>query len=70
MGIAHDVTQALRANMKHHEPIVLVYESHSQDSRYRPLGEICETVSAKYGTGGGNQPIVLTYEETVQPSEA
>lgn len=33
-------------------PIVLVYESHNQDSRYRPLGDICETVSAKYGTGG------------------
>ena len=42
--------------------ICLVYESHNQDSRYRPLGDICETVSAKYGTGGGNQPIVLRYE--------
>lgn len=46
-----------------HVPCVLVYESHNQDSRYRPLGDICETVSAKYGTGGGNQPIVLMYEE-------
>jgi hypothetical protein len=35
-----------------HVPCVLVYESHNQDSRYKPLGEICETVSAKYGTGG------------------
>ena len=35
-----------------------VFESHSQDSRYNPMGEICETISAKYGTGGNNQPIV------------
>ena len=46
-----------------HAVCYLVYESHTQDSRYRPLGDICETVSAKYGTGGGNQPIVLMYEE-------
>ena len=49
--------------------VVLVYESHNQDSRYNPLGEVCETVSAKYGTGGGNQPIVLRYEEDVRRKE-
>lgn len=38
---------------------LLVYENHSQDSRYRPLGEVCETISAKYGTGGNNQPLVV-----------
>ena len=36
------------------------YESHDQDAWYRPLGEVSETVSAKYGTGGGNQPIVIS----------
>lgn len=46
--------------------IVRVYERHDQDSRYKPLGDVCETVSAKYGTGGGNMPIVLTYEEVLQ----
>ena len=35
-----------------------VFENHGQDSRYRDMGEVCETVSAKYGTGGGNQPLV------------
>jgi hypothetical protein len=55
--------------MKHHEPIVLVYERHDQDARYKLLGDICETVSAKYGTGGGNTPIVLKYEETIQSSD-
>ena len=39
-----------------------VYESHGQDARYRPLGEVCETVSAKYGLGGGNVPIVVKHE--------
>lgn len=35
------------------------YSSHDQDARYNPLGNTSETVSAKYGTGGGNMPIVL-----------
>ena len=36
-----------------------VYENHSQDSRCRLMGDICETVSAKYGTGGNNMPLVI-----------
>ena len=64
MHIMYDVAPTLRQQMKHHEPIVLVYESHGQDARYRPLGEICETVSAKYGLGGGNVPIVVMRDET------
>jgi DNA (cytosine-5)-methyltransferase 1 len=46
-----------------HVPCVLqqiVFENHSQDSRYRFMGDVNETVSAKYGTGGNNQPLVLT----------
>lgn len=35
------------------------FEQHSQDSRYNPLGDVCETVNAKYGTGGNNTPIVI-----------
>jgi DNA (cytosine-5)-methyltransferase 1 len=38
-----------------------VYEMHGQDSRVRDVGEICTTVTSKYGTGGGNVPV------TVQP---
>ena len=40
----------------------VVYENHSQDSRYRELGDISETVSAKYGTGGNNTPLVCTMQ--------
>lgn len=36
------------------------------DSRYNPLGEISETVSAKYGTGGNNQPLVMCFQNTGQ----
>ena len=55
MQIEYDIAPTLRSQTKHHEPIVLVYESHGQDSRYRPLGETCETISAKYGLGGGQR---------------
>ena len=36
-----------------------VYELHSQDNRVRELGDVCTTVSAAYGAGGGNVPITL-----------
>lgn len=36
-----------------------VYESHGQDARYTFLGEVCITVAATWGTGGGNMPIVI-----------
>ena len=69
MDVSYDVIGTLRAEMGGHPPLVLVYESHGQDARYRPLGETCETISAKYGLGGGNVPLVLKYEETIQQSK-
>lgn len=42
--------------------IYAVYENHSQDSRYKLLGKISETVTAKYGTGGNNQPLVISLD--------
>lgn len=44
------------------------YENHSQDSRYKPLGDTCETISAKYGTGGNNTPLVIE-DPSVYPLE-
>ena len=35
-----------------------VYENHGQDSRIKRLGDIAPTISAKYGTGGNNVPLV------------
>jgi DNA (cytosine-5)-methyltransferase 1 len=36
-----------------------VYEMHGQDSRVREVGDVCTTVTQKYGTGGGNVPITI-----------
>ncbi len=35
-----------------------VFDNHREDSRYNDVGEVCPTVTAKYGTGGGNVPLV------------
>jgi DNA (cytosine-5)-methyltransferase 1 len=34
-----------------------VYETHPMDSRIKDMGDVCQTVSARWGTGGGNVPI-------------
>ena len=36
----------------------VVYENHSQDSRYKEMTDVCQAVTATYGTGGNNQPLV------------
>jgi len=36
-----------------------VYENHSQDTRYREMGEVCQPISATFGMGGNNQPFVV-----------
>jgi len=35
-----------------------VYENHPADSRVTEMGETCSTVAARWGTGGGNTPMV------------
>ena len=60
-GICSFDSNAMKSDADH-IPVVLVYESHGQDCRYKPLGEVCSTISQKYGTGGGNAPIVVEYE--------
>jgi len=67
MDVTHDLTCTLRAEA-HHPPIVLdtpamVYENHSQDTRYVGPLEVAPTVAATYGTGGNNQPFVFREEE-------
>lgn len=53
-----DIDGVLAAESGVHQQ-TYVYENHSQDSRYKSLGDVSETVSAKYGTGGNNQPLVV-----------
>jgi DNA (cytosine-5)-methyltransferase 1 len=35
-----------------------VYENHPADSRVQEMGETCSTVTSRWGTGGGNAPMV------------
>jgi DNA (cytosine-5)-methyltransferase 1 len=39
----------------------VVYENHPSDSRVKEMGEVCQTVTSSWGTGGGNIPFVQTY---------
>jgi len=43
---------------------LVVYENHPADSRVKEMGDICTTVTARWGTGGGNVPIALA-ENTI-----
>ena len=56
IDLSEDMSGTLRANEKGHQP--LVYENHGIDSRIRESGEISPTVTARYGTGGGNTPLI------------
>ena len=37
-----------------------VYETHPADSRVKEMGDVCQTVTSRWGTGGGNVPLVQT----------
>ena len=37
----------------------------SRRHSYEPFGEVCETIQAAYGTGGGNTPVVLESDEPI-----
>lgn len=56
MDVCENMTGTLRASEKGHQP--LVYENHGVDARIRESGEVSPTVTARYGTRGGNTPLV------------
>ena len=66
--IYDDSTGAVRANAGDNQQAVMVFENHSQDTRYKPLGDVCQTVSATYGMGGNNQPLVVGEPKVFDPS--
>ncbi len=39
--------------------VTQVYETHPADSRVKEMGDVCQTVTSRWGTGGGNVPIAL-----------
>ena len=56
MEISENMTGTLRAQEHGHQP--LVYENHGVDASYRQMEEVSPTMSARYGTGGNNVPLV------------
>ena len=42
------------------KPVTQVFENHPADSRVKKMGDTCHSVTARWGTGGGNIPFVLT----------
>lgn len=40
---------------------MMVYENHPSDSRVKEMGDVCQTVTSSWGTGGGNVPLVNSY---------
>ena len=56
MECSQGVTGTLRAQEHGHQP--LVYENHGIDARYTGPHRVAPTMSARYGTGGNNVPLV------------
>ena len=63
MDLTEYVTNTLRAE-SHHPP--LVFENHSQDSRYTGPLDVAQTVLSTFGTGGNNQPFVVETPKTLK----
>jgi DNA (cytosine-5)-methyltransferase 1 len=43
-----------------------VYENHPADSRITQMGDVCSTVTSRWGTGGGNVPLAQTITYALQ----
>ena len=55
IGYEEETSPTLRAGTV---PAAVMFENHSQDTRYTGPLETAPTVSATYGMGGNNQPFV------------
>lgn len=63
MDCSEDVSGTLRAQEHGHQP--LVYENHGIDARYTGPHSVAPTMSARYGTGGNNVPLVEQQDTSV-----
>ena len=57
MECSLDITGTLRAQEHGHQP--LVFDNHGQDTRFCGPVKSAQTVSATFGMGGNNQPLVV-----------
>jgi DNA (cytosine-5)-methyltransferase 1 len=72
MDVTENITATLRAQMDGHPPLVLgnqpeLFENHGIDSRYTGPHAVAPTMSARYGTGGNNVPLIS--QPAVPPDE-
>lgn len=65
-GINKDVSFTLNATDRH----AIVYEMHPADSRVTEMGNVCQTLTTRMGTGGGNVPLVQAVGVGEQPYTA
>ena len=56
IGYEEEKSPTLRAGVV---PAALMFENHSQDTRYTGPLDKSQTVLATFGTGGNNQPLVV-----------
>lgn len=61
MHFTEDITGTLRAQEHGHQP--LVFDNHAQDSRFTGPVAVSQTVSAGFGQGGNNQPLVMATQQ-------
>jgi site-specific DNA-cytosine methylase len=62
-------TDGLNKNSAKMVPVFsAVYENHPSDSRVKELGDVSSTVRARWGTGGGNAPMVSQPAYAIQGS--
>ena len=61
MHCTEDISGTLRAQEHGNQP--LVFDNHAQDSRFTGPVAISQTVSAGFGMGGNNQPLVMATQQ-------
>ena len=54
-GIQNVASTIAARDYKSASDLITVYETHPADSRVKEMGEVCQTVTSRWGTGGGNR---------------
>lgn len=65
MALSEDVTGTLRAQEHGHQP--LVFDTHGQDTRFVGPIDTAQTVTAAFGMGGGNTPLIVREQKEEKP---
>ncbi|MCQ5144484.1 DNA cytosine methyltransferase [Enterocloster bolteae] len=70
MHCTEDMTGTLRAQEHGHQPLVMatqpvLFENHGIDARSTGPHKVAPTMSARYGTGGNNVPLIAGEQETI-----